>query len=230
MTNVISLNKTISDARLEFRNLLQKLHTLMQKYDNTYGDEDARCEFFVMYFQLNLWMVIQFDSFLEVLDRRSDRVSRYIILTEQDRTQFMAQYDTINRASYCTKAMFEVEHFLNSISKELSLTTHSYRDMIRKLKNKLNLGNDQFNILIAPALIRNSLHNNGFHSKNDFKVVIRGKSYKFEKDKRVMFAGWDNMYIMFDELLDVIEYIIQSPQVMQLSKVPHTSMTYHDTQ
>jgi hypothetical protein len=86
MTNLVSLNQITADAQLEFRNLLQKIHTLMGNYDNAYGAEDSRSEFFVIHFQLNLWLVIQFDSFLEVLDRRGNRISRYIELTEQDRT------------------------------------------------------------------------------------------------------------------------------------------------
>ena len=61
-------------------------------------------------------------------------------------------------------------------------------------------------------------------------MKIRGKEYKFEKDKQIMFSGWDKLYIMFDELLDVIEIIIESPQVKQFPKISHTSMTYHDTQ
>jgi hypothetical protein len=230
MTNLVSLNQITADAQLEFRNLLQKIHTLMGNYDNAYGAEDSRSEFFVIYFQLNLWLVIQFDSFLEVLDRGGNRVSRYIELTEQDRTQFMAQYDTINRACYCTKAMFEVEHFLNSISKQLTLTTYGYRDMTRKLKNSLNLTDYQLDILNALARVRNSLHNNGYHTEEDFEMVTRGKSYKFEKDKQVKLSGWDNLYIMFDELIDVIVFIIESAKVKQLVKIPHTSMTYHDTQ
>ena len=145
--------------------------------------------------------------------------------------QFISQYDTINRTSYCTKAMFDVEHFLKSVSKLLGMNTEvGYREMTRKLKSSLNLADDQFDILNVVARVRNSLHNNGYHTEEDFEILIRGKSYKFEKDKQVKFLGWDNLYIMFDELLDVIEFILESPQVKQLTQIPHTSMTYHDTQ
>jgi hypothetical protein len=223
MTNLVSLNKITADSRLQFGNLLQKIHSLMQKYDIKYGDEDVRSEFFVIYFQLNLWLIIQFDLFLEVLDRRSDRVSRYITFPEQDRTQFMAQYDTINRASYCTKAMFEVEHFLKSIAKLLPVKTNGgYWKMTERMKESLNLTDKQFKILNVPAALRNSLHNNGYHMQEDFEVVICGKLYKFEKGEQVIFSGWDNLYIMFDKLLDVIVFIIESAKVKQLTKIPHT--------
>jgi hypothetical protein len=35
---------------------------------------------------------------------------------------------------------------------------------------------------------------------------------------------------MFDELLDVIEFILETTDVKKLAKIPHTSMTYHDTE
>ena len=88
----------------------------------------------------------------------------------------------------------------------------------------------QLDILNALALVRNSLHNNGYHTEEDFEMVIRGISYKFEKDKQVKFSGWGNLYIMFDELLDVIEFILETTDVKKLAKIPHTLMTYHDTQ
>ena len=109
-------------------------------------------------------------------------------------------------------------------------TDVGYRTLTGRIKDSLQLTVDQFKILNVPADIRNSLHNNGYHVENDFEVTIRGKFYKFEKGKKVMLAGWNNLYIIFDELLNVIEIIIESPQVKQLPKIPHTSTTHHDTQ
>lgn len=126
--------------------------------------------------------------------------------------------------------MFDVGHFLNSVAKLLEIKTKRYSDMIGELKNPVKLTDYQLDVLKVPAFVRNSLHNNGYHTKNDFEVAIRGKLYKFEKGKHVMFAGWDNLYIIFNELLDVIEIIIESLQVKQFPKISHTSMTYHDTQ
>jgi hypothetical protein len=231
MANLVSLNQTIVDAQTNFNNLLQKTSALIEKYNNAYGAEDARDEFFVGYYILNLWLLIQFDSFLEVFAPRSNRVSRHVQFTPQNTIQFMAQYDTINRASYCTKAMFDIENFLNSLAERLGKKTDGgYRKVTRTIKDSLKLTDEQFKILNLPAVVRNSLHNNGYHTEKDFEVVIRGKSYKFEKGKQIMFSGWDNLYVMFDELLDVIVSIIESAEVKQLTKIPHTSMTYHDTQ
>jgi hypothetical protein len=94
------------------------------------------------------------------------------------------------------------------------------------VKEELNLSDDQQKILNLPAMITNSLHDNGYHKEKDCKVVVGIRTYRFEKGKKVRFAGWDNLYIMFDELLDVLEVIIESVRVKQLPKIPHTSETY----
>jgi hypothetical protein len=188
MANLVSLNQIIVNAQTNFNNLLQKTQALIEKYNNAYGAEDARAEFFVGYYILNLWLLIQFDSFLEVFAPRSNRVSRHVQLTPQNTTQFMAQYDTINRASYCTNAMFNVENFLNSLTERLGKKKDGgYRTVTRTIKDSLKLIDEQFKILNVPAVVRNSLHNNGYHTEKDFEVVIRGKLYKFETGKQVMF-------------------------------------------
>jgi hypothetical protein len=221
----ISLNQFTADAKANFFNLSQKTLDLNEKYKNAYGADDARTDFFIGYSLLNLWLLIQFDSYLEVLDRHGNKVSRYVGLTEPDRTQFLLQYDTINRAGYCTKAMFDIEYFLNILAEHLGVKTDGgYWRVTERMKESLNLTDQQFKILNVPAALRNSLHNNGYHMQKDFEVVICGKLYKFEKGKQVMFSGWDNLYIMFDKLLDVIVFIIESAKVKRLTKIPHASM------
>jgi hypothetical protein len=228
-TNQVSLKQIIVDAQTNFKNLLEKTLTLMEKYSTTYGIDDGRTVFFANFLQLNLWLLIQFDNFRNVVfTPTSTSVSEYISLrTEENAKQFKLQYDRINRASYCTVAIFDVENFLRDIVKQLGTNTDdvTYRGLIGKLQRQLNLTVDQTRILRAPSDVRNSLHNNGFHTENNFEVVIRGKTYKFVKNDKVSFMGWDNLYIMFDGLVDAIEFILQSAYVRNLPNIPHTSET-----
>jgi hypothetical protein len=80
-------------------------------------------------------------------------------------------------------------------------------------------------VLNAPAQVRNSLHNNGYAGFN-FEITLRGRTYNFIKDQQVKFTGWDNLYIFFDELLDVLIEIINNPAVQKINNVPHTSTLY----
>ncbi len=212
MANTVSIFQTVSSALPHFMNLLQRTQGLIEKYNNFYGKDDGRCEFFVQWLLLNQWLFLQLDSFLEIFGRESDRVSKYFQFTEQDMIQFMDQFDTINRSCYCTKAMFNIENFLKSILEALEkkpIGYSTYRCITCMLENKLGLTPQQTDVLNCPALVRNSLHSNGNHTDKDFKMFVGGRCYKFEKGKQVMFAGWDNLYFMFNELLAVIDFILK---------------------
>jgi hypothetical protein len=221
-------NRNIVDAQANFRNLLQKTFNLMENYGNEYGHDDGRTVFFANYLQLNLWLLIQFDNFRDtVFTPNSSSVSRHIEFAPGNPERFKSQYDRINRASYCAIAMFDVENFLRDILKHLGENTnHSmYKQLLESLERRLNLTKRQSDILRAPSYVRNSLHNNGYHTKDNFEVVIRGTLYKFVTGYKVPFTGWNHLYIMFDELLDVIEFILQSADIKKLHNIAHTSET-----
>jgi hypothetical protein len=228
----VRLDQLIRGAQQDFIKLCLKTDSLVDKYKRGYGDEDGRPEFFMQCYLLNVWLLTQFDNFLEILDRRNNRVTRYIDLTGQDRKQFVLQYDRINRASYCTAAMFNVEIFLKRIIDNLpgNNKTHGYRNITENLRKSLGLTPYQRDVLNVLARVRNALHDDGYHRKPDHTVVIRGISYNFVNGQKIGLAGWNHLYIMSDELLDVIiNSIIDTPQVEKLT-IPHTSETYHDNQ
>jgi hypothetical protein len=130
---------------------------------------------------------------------------------------------------YCTKAMFDVEYFLFSLGKSLDLDRdkEGYYKYTRYFLLHIGIKDDnKFQILNAPAKIRNCLHNNGYYANDDFEITLRGRSYKFVKGKQVEFTGWDNLYIFFDELLKVLTEIVDNPVIQKIDKIPHTSMYY----
>src|SRR5436190_10987141 len=123
----MSLIQITYNAKRDFFNLLNRSWTYAQKYLQKYTKDDIRCDFFIIFSELNLWLIIQLDNFLELLEPSSMKISQYMILTPKDRLQFLLQYDTVNRASYCTKSMFEVEYFLASIIDSMKPASNSNR-------------------------------------------------------------------------------------------------------
>ena len=220
----VSLNQLTITTKSNFFNLFEKSLTEAGKFCKRYSKDDARCDFFKVYSELNLWLLVQLDDFLEALSPISTKISKYLRLTDNDRVQFLLQYDTINRASYVTHAMFEVEYFLRSMMESLGMQPKGgYFGFTKDLLSFIKINDPQkHKILNAPAQLRNSLHNSGY-SKHDFEITLQGRLYKFVKGKKVDFAGWDNLYIMFDELLDFLIEIIENPKVKQVKLIPHAS-------
>ena len=169
----VRLHEKTQAARIDFNNLASKSWEKAQENGRFHGSDDIRCDFFVIFSELNLWLVIQLDTFLELLDSNSTKIPKYASLTPNDRIQFLLQYDTLNRASYCTNAMFQIEYFLNVIGSKIGVEKDGYYRYTKSLLSRLNIYDDnKFKTLNAPAQIRNSLHNNGCPDR-DFEVTIR---------------------------------------------------------
>jgi hypothetical protein len=123
--------------------------------------------------------------------------------------------------------MFDVEYFLKSISNRLGLETNGkYYNITRALVSHLGMNEQDFKILNAPAQLRNALHNSGFASFN-FEVALQGREYKFEEGKKVTFSGWDNIHIMFSELLGTLTNILENVIVQQIPRIEHASESSH---
>jgi hypothetical protein len=219
----VHLHEKTQTARIDFNNLASKSWEKAQENSRFHGSDDIRCDFFVIFSELNLWLLIQLDTFLELLDSNSTKIPKYASLTPNDRIQFLLQYDTLNRASYCTNAMFHVEHFLNVIGTRIGVEKDGYYSYTKRLLSRLNIYDDnKFMTLNAPAQIRNSLYNNGCPDR-DFEVTIRGRLYKFAKSKPIIYTGWGSLYILFDELLNIMIEITDKHALRKIPKIKRTS-------
>ena len=219
----VHLHEKTQTARIDFNNLASKSWEKAQENDRFHGSDDIRCDFFAIFSELNLWLLIQLDTFLELLESDSMKISKYVSLTPNDRIQFLLQHDTLNRASYCTNAMFQVEHFLNVIGSKIGVEKDGYYRYTKSLLSRLNIYDDnKFKTLNAPAQIRNSLHNNGCPDR-DFEVTIRGRLYKFVKSKPIIYTGWGSLYILFDELLNIMIEITDKHALRKIPKIKRTS-------
>ena len=219
----VRLHGKTQNARIDFNNLASKSWEKAQENDRFHGSDDTRSDFFVTFSELNLWLLVQLDTFLELLKSDNIKISKNVSLTPNDRIQFLLQYDTLNRASYCTNAMFQVEHFLNVTGSKIGVEKDGYYSYTRRLLYRLNIYDDnKFKTLNAPAQIRNSLHNNGCPDR-DFEVTIRGRLYKFVKSKPIIYTGWGSLYILFDELLNIMIEITDKHALRKIPKIKRTS-------
>ena len=106
---------------------------------------------------------------------------------------------------------------------KIGVEKDSYYSYTKSLLSRLNIYDDnKFKILNAPAQIRNSLHNNGCPDR-DFEVTIRGRLYKFVKNKPIVYTGWGNLYIFFDELLNIIIEITDNRALRKIPKIKRIS-------
>jgi len=225
--SLVSMRDIITNNHPDFLKLLNKIWNKAQDYSKQYGKDDARTEFFTNFSELLIWLLIQFDDFIHTQDMSSGKIKKYITLNDESKSLLVAQLDTINRSSFLTKVMFDVEHFIKSIldyfGQDVGL---GYGKLTENFLIELKISDTQkMNILKLPASIRNALHNNGYTKYSINKTVLRSRTYVANKGDQINFSGWDNIYIIIDEMIDLLIDIIDKNSKINseknIPKKPH---------
>jgi hypothetical protein len=131
------------------------------------------------------------------------------------------------RLSLAANFQFRVENLFANLIAELSQEKVP-RDYLQKASALLNIlsleGSERkLDRLKVLQFIRNSLHNNGYHYNNSFRITIDDLTFHFVKGGMVRCAGWQHVIVAIEASLLVIEEILNSPQV---KAIPGPIRTY----
>lgn len=74
-------------------------------------------------------------------------------------------------------------------------------------------------IIKAFSSIRNSLHNNGIHSKESFSVPVGKFNYKFSKDGVVQCASLGHCITLIQAIMNIIESILVSEKIKKITAI-----------
>ncbi len=211
------IKNQVLDAQRNFSSFFTDLRTEAYANRDKYTEEDIRCGLFVILSQDVLWLLLLLEEFLQVIDEKSN-VTELSTLDAIPRLQFLTSYNQISRMSFLTKFMFGVEDFLKSLMRATNNTfDDGYYKMTQNILNFLDLNDTQnHKILNAPAQIRNSLHNGGFASY-DFEITIKDKTFKFIRGQKIDFANWNTIYMIVDELINLIKIIIKNKKISKIN-------------
>lgn len=224
---LVSMRDIITTNHPDYLQLLNKIWKKTESYSKQYGDDDARTEFFSNFSALLVWVLIQFDDFINTQDMATGKIKKYMTLNDESKPILVSQLDTINRGSFLTKLMFNVEHLIKSILDYFNQNTNlGYGQLFDSFLIKLNISDNQItNILKLPASIRNTLHNNGYTKYPINNTILRNKTYVANAGEQIDFTGWDNIYIIIDEMSDCLINIIDKNTEMNsennILKKPH---------
>ena len=206
----------IEKTKKDFLRLLQKLKDNAQITYDDYTQEDARCGFFVVSYNHVLWLMINFDQYLELLKNKKI-LDKYSNMKEVGYQQYLLSHNNYNRMSFLTRMMFEVENYMKNILTELNNPINSgFFQLSKNYLIKLNLYSDQrHKILNFPAQLRNSLHAGGF-TEFSIDVEIGVNHFKANRGERITFANLDTIYLSIDALFDLIIDSLKSLKDLKL--------------
>lgn len=173
--------------------------------------------------QLLAWLNLQLVIYRDYGSTTNSPIAQKLVGTNQNMTmpqltELMKNFDHMNRRSFLTALIFQVEVFLKRINKILPNTTtkYGYKNLVRHVLKELKLivnDDEKFRIMYFPAIVRNSLYTNGIHTEKDLSGKISGISFSFKKGNIVEHAGWRHVYFFCDKMLDVIKDILKHPLI-----------------
>lgn len=182
------------------------------------------------------WVVLQLDFFDRFARKESDLIPRWVIrvnptITKEDMEEFLSNYDNMNRRSFLTNFLFQIEVFLEELNKLLPTPTDDkgYKLLVKYVIKELKLNNpdnETYRILYFPAMVRNAMHMNGLHTENDDNGRIDGILFRFKKNHLVTYGSWIHTYFFCDKILDVMDDILKLDYLKDKSMpVPHFVIT-----
>lgn len=226
---LVNLHEIKWKAILPYDKLFRTAYQFAFNYQKQYTTDDYRYNYFVVISELILWTIVQLENFS---NHNPDKIieSRFENLTEVKRPNSL-QMDTFNRQNFINSAMFISDDFIKSVLLTLTTPSH-YKSNVEYIKVNIFENNyEKFKILYTPYLIRNALHNNGYHRlETEFDLDIDDKQFSFKKDKQIDFAGWSNLCIIMNEYLQVIVEMIENNKIKNIKKIEHTFLSEEDTQ
>lgn len=218
----ISARKLIDDVYSGYYEIFKKTWNNAIEYEKKFGKNDVRKEFFMNFTQLTVWLLIQFDDFIITQNKKSGKISKYLPLNDESNRIMVEQLDTINRASYLAKCMFDVEHFLKTILDYFGKNTNKgYSLLVDDFCTELNISDlHKIKILKLPASVRNALHNNGYTKYDIENITLRSQTYAARKGDQITFSGWNSIFIIVDEMIDLLIDCVENTKINLENSIP----------
>ncbi|MBK8424804.1 MAG: hypothetical protein IPL27_01960 [Lewinellaceae bacterium] len=149
-----------------------------------------------------------------------------IDLEEGDLRKVMEDMFLMTKMSIVPLFQFQIENMLRNILLHLDpeASVVSYYKICEKLIHSITINDKEelITCLQIPAKIRNSLHSNGIYKRMSpkepeiAKYYLEGVEFKFENGKGINCAGSGHIYLSFDKTLDIVDGILDSPEVSSI--------------
>lgn len=165
-------------------------------------------------------------ALLNVLDgagRLEEGVVRALFGAETESTQTAADnLDKFTRLGLITMVQFQVENLISNVIRALGATpVNGYQAVVGQLLAIIQwpTANRASRVLLVPAVIRNTLHNNGMHAGKDLDVQVHGVRFRIRRGGRMGKAGWGHVVHVLRVQLRLLEQILHDPAMLSVVHV-----------
>lgn len=113
------------------------------------------------------------------------------------------------------------ENFIKLISKFQNISGNKINKLAKDLIVNLNLNSQYKNLIDLVTFIRNTIHTEGFHTRDSIVINYKGEDFNFYKDEPVIFYNEDFLKFLIQELNILVMEIIYSKDVKLIHLIEH---------
>lgn len=114
------------------------------------------------------------------------------------------------------------ENFIKLVSNSQGINGDRLNKLTKDLIKKLNLNNDYENLVDLVTYVRNTIHTEGFHTRQNVTISYKGKNFELKKDEPVTFYNEDFLHFLIEEVNKLVLEIINSTDVKEVALIEHT--------
>jgi hypothetical protein len=129
----------------------------------------------------------------------------------------LTDFNNNSKASFITMVQFAIENCIAQVIEAMGSKqpTGKFSRNIKLLLQLCSIPDLQrkLDLLLVPAMLRNTLHSNGIHKWPSKTVTVDGEDFVFEKDSRVSCGSWSHIFHAVKNSLSIYEEIFTSERI-----------------
>lgn len=114
------------------------------------------------------------------------------------------------------------ESFMKIIAQSLDINGERINNICKSVIEKLNLNPDYNNLIDLFTYSRNTIHSEGFHTRNNIIIIYKENSFEFNKNQPLLFYDLDFLAFMICQIGDLIMDIIHNKEIAIKEILEHT--------
>ncbi len=141
---------------------------------------------------------------------------------QTDMTFAQESYEVFARMGLLLQVQFQVERMMEDLLRALSLPVGGLERNTRELLQfaRISAPWRKATWVYLPLLMRNTLHNGGFHGRKNRQITVGDTKYVFKENRRFEQAGWHHIAHAVSAELDVLDELLGSSTLEQMGLVP----------
>lgn len=114
------------------------------------------------------------------------------------------------------------ESFMKIVALSLDITGERINTVCKRVIEKLNLNPDCNNLIDLFTYSRNTMHSEGFHTRDNLKITYKENSFELRKNEPLLFYDLDFLAFMIIEIGNLMSDIINNKEIVEKEILEHT--------